>query len=85
MAADVRLDRPRFIRVRFEKSGIRKIQFQQLQKFQITNHKYQANRNYRNSKFETIGVRSYLKFGYCDLEFICDLLLVICYFRFIRV
>jgi hypothetical protein len=32
-----------------------------------------------------IGFWFYLRFGYCDLEFICYLMLVICYFRFIRV
>ena len=38
-----------------------------------------------NSKFQTIGFWSYLRIGYCNLEFICHLVLVICYFRFIRV
>jgi len=28
---------------------------------------------------------SYLRFGYCNLEFICNLVLVICCFWFIRV
>jgi len=30
-----------------------------------------ANHNDRNSKFQTIGVWSYLRFGYCNLEFAC--------------
>jgi len=30
--------------------------FQQLEKFQITNNKYQTNHNDLNSKFQTIGV-----------------------------
>ena len=37
--------------------------FQQLKKFQITNH------NDRNSKSQTIGFWSYLRFGYCNLLF----------------
>jgi uncharacterized membrane protein YqaE (UPF0057 family) len=28
---------------------------------------------------------AYMRFGYCNLEFICNLVLVICYFQFIRV
>ena len=53
-------------------------------KSQIAKHKYQTNPNDRNSKFQTIGFWSYLRFGYCTFEFICNLMLVICYFRFIR-
>jgi len=34
---------------------------------------------------QTIGFQSYLSFGYLNLEFICNLVLVICYFRFIQV
>ena len=34
---------------------------------------------------QAIGCGSYLEFGACSLEFICDLMLVICYFRFTRV
>ena len=56
--------------------------FQQFEKFQITNHKYQTNHNDLNSKSQTIGVWSHLKFDFCSLEFICYLVLVICYFRF---
>ena len=34
---------------------------------------------------QTIGFWSYLRFGYCNLEFICNLMLVICYFWYIWV
>jgi hypothetical protein len=33
-----------------------------------------ANHNDRNSKSQTIGFGSYLRFGYCILEFICPIL-----------
>jgi len=34
---------------------------------------------------QTIGFGYYLRFRYCNLEFICYLVLIICYFRFVRV
>jgi len=35
-----------------------------IKKYQITKHQHQTNYNDRNSKFQTIGVWSYLRFGY---------------------
>jgi hypothetical protein len=35
-----------------------------IKKFQITKNKYQTNHNDQNSKFQTIGFWSYLRFGY---------------------
>jgi len=52
-------------------------------KFQITNIKYQTNHNDRNSKFKTFTCFKdppVLVIGYLNLRFICNLVLVYCFF-----
>ena len=44
------------------------VQVSAIKKIQITNH------NDRNSKSQTIGFCFHLRFGYCNLEFICPIL-----------
>jgi hypothetical protein len=61
------------------------VSYQQLKnlKSQIPNAKQISMNKIRNPK--QLHPRSYLRFGYCILKFIFNLVLVICYFRFIRV
>jgi hypothetical protein len=49
---------------------IPKVQTQRHKKKEISNNKSQKNHNNRNSKFQTIGGWSYLRFGYWNLKFI---------------
>ena len=65
---------------------VKKTEYNQITiaKRQITNKSQWLKSKIPNHD-QTIEFWSYLRwFGYCNFEFICNLVLVICYFRFIR-